>query len=140
MNDLFGFVEVRTTNEVNNDAISADDRLSKGLGLALTVNNLDLIVRRRDSCFVGLDNSARELVGLLALAQGRMVVTHLLEKSVPNETVDSRDEDTFALLRLDNLCYDADRRCYDLGLLSQFVGGRAFRIIRVRSGYCLLSL
>ena len=47
---------------------------------------------------------------LLAGAEGHMVVTHLLEESMANQTVDTRDEDSLALFDLDLLDRVLSRR------------------------------
>ena len=101
LNDLLSLVEVSTADKINDDRVCAADALAKSLRLALTIDNLDLLVRGWDCAGILLDKRTRELVGFLAITYGLMVVTHLLEESVSDQTVDARDEDALSgLLRL----------------------------------------
>ena len=97
LNNFLSLVEIRPTEQVHDDAVSSDQALAEGLGLALAIEELDLLVGRGHSVHVLLDHCSIELVALLAGLQSSMVVTHLLEKGVADQTVHPRDEDTLAV-------------------------------------------
>ena len=89
MNDLLGLVQVCPTQQVKDDAVGGEQRLAKGLWLALAVEELDLLVGGGYDVSVALDHSATELVGLLTRLKRRMVVTQHLEKGVADKTIDT---------------------------------------------------
>ena len=97
LNDLLSLVKISAADQVNDDLVGADDAFAEGLGLALAIEELDLLVGRGHSVHVLLDHCSIELVALLAGLQSSMVVTHLLEKGVADQTVHTRDEDTLAV-------------------------------------------
>ena len=100
LDDFLGLVQVCPAQQVNDDAISGEQRLAKGFWLALAVEELDLLVGGRNDVSVALDHRTAELVRLLARPQRCMVVTHHLEQGVADQTVDTRDEDSLALFDL----------------------------------------
>ena len=100
LDDFLGLVQVCTAQQVDDDAVSGEQRLSKGLWLALAVEELDLLVGRWNNVSVALDHRTAKLVRLLTRPQRCMVVTHHLEQGVANQTVDARDEDSLALFDL----------------------------------------
>lgn len=102
LNNLLGFVQISSTDEVDDDTIGSDDALAKFLGLTLAVHNLDLLVGGGHGVGVLADHSAGELVALLVCSEALMVVTHLLEKSVADQAVHSRDEDSLAIRFVDD--------------------------------------
>ena len=89
LNNFLSLVKVSAAHQVNDDAVSADDSLAKSLWLALTVQDLDLLIRAWDSVSISQDHGSRELVRFLAVTQSKMVVSHLLEDCVSNKTVDA---------------------------------------------------
>ena len=44
LNYLLGLVEISTAYQVNDDVVGAQDCLTEGLGLAVALNDLDLLV------------------------------------------------------------------------------------------------
>ena len=103
LNYLLCLVEISAANQVNDDVVGTQDGLTEGLGLAIALNDLDLLIGRGHRIGVSRDDRTRELVRLLAGAEGHMVVTHLLEESVADQAVNARDEDPLALLGLGQL-------------------------------------
>ena len=103
LNYLLCLVEISAANQVNDDVVGTQDGLTEGLRLAIALNDLDLFVGRGNRTGVSRDDRTRELVRLLAGAEGHMVVTHLLEEGVADQAVNARDEDPLALLGLGQL-------------------------------------
>ena len=62
LNDFLSFIQICATQQVKHNAVSAEKRLAKGLWLAHTVEQFELLVRRRHNVRVALDHSAGELV------------------------------------------------------------------------------
>ena len=105
MNDLLSLIEVSTAKKVDHDIVSAEDALAKCLWLASGVQDLDLLVWRRDDVFILLDHSSRELMRFLTGPQARMVVAHLFEKSVSQQAVAAGNENALALFRFGQNCH-----------------------------------
>ena len=89
LNYLLGLVEISATNQVNDDVVGAQNCLAEGLRLAVALNDLDLLVGRRNCVGVSRDDRTRELVRFFAGAKGHMVVTHLLEEGVADNAVNT---------------------------------------------------
>jgi len=108
LNDLLSLIKVGSTHQVDDDGVCAANALAERLGLTLTVDDLNLLVRGRNGRGILLDEGTRELVGFLTVTYSLMIVTHFLEESVSNETVDAGDENT--LTSLLGLLLDAGAR------------------------------
>ena len=62
LNNSFSFVKICSTEKINNDTVGTDQALAEGLGLALSIKNFDLLVRRRHNICVTPNHCSRELV------------------------------------------------------------------------------
>ena len=100
LDDLLSLIEVSAAEKIDYDAVSAEDALAKCLWLAIGVQDLDLLIWRRNDIRILLDHGSRELVGFLPGPQAGMVVTHLLEKGVPQQAVAAGYENALALFGL----------------------------------------
>ena len=103
LDNLLSLVKVGATDQVNDNMVSTDHRLAKGLGLFLVINDLDQLVRGRNDGCILLDHSACEFVALFAVTDSLVIVSHALEQGVSDQTVDSREEDSLAFFRLRHL-------------------------------------
>ena len=119
LDDLLSFIEISARNEINHNGIGSDDGFSERLRLSLRVENLDLLVGRWYHSCVFLDHGSGELVALFAGLEGLMIVSHALKESVSDQRVDSRQEDSLAILGFDK----RNARLGKLGRLAVKLGG-----------------
>lgn len=97
LDDLLSLLEISSTEQVDDDSVASEHTLGECLGLLLDVEHNDGRAWHWYCLLIPLNDCAHELVRLLLLADNEMVVTHLLEEAVADETVHTSDESALAL-------------------------------------------
>ena len=98
LDNLLSFFKISATQQVDDNLIAPQYTLSECLWLLLDVKHGDGRAGDWDCAFILLNECTHEFVRLLCLVDDKVIVTHLLEETMSDETVDSGDEDTFVLI------------------------------------------
>ena len=108
LDDLLGFFEISTAQQVNDDLVTPQYALSECLWLLLDVEYSYGRAWNWDCVFIFLNKCSHEFVRFSCLVDDKVIVTHLFKDAMSNETVDSTDDDTLVFVRIRVLLHLCD--------------------------------